>query len=155
MDDSSVINQRIHGRKAELRDIISHNETWWHSTPKIIITYLNHLWSVSLISMGRNVGILILTDRGRCRPEMTAPFDSLMPSFYMCSVGIFRLSLTVQKLFHVFNLSVKPHTGPKLWGFWRYWTAYRDLMLPPEDTSLQQTASFELLDVKSSDCCGL
>ena len=57
--------------------------------------------------------MLISAARGRSRPEMTIPFDSLTPSFYISSVQMFRLCLTVQKLFHVFNIAGISHRGTK------------------------------------------
>jgi hypothetical protein len=48
-------------------------------------------------------GMSISAARGRAGPEMTSPFDSLTPICYRLAVGIFRLSLTVQKLFDFFD----------------------------------------------------
>ena len=59
---------------------------------------------ISIFSMGRNGGMFISAARGRSRPEMPAPFDSLNPSFYIWSVGIFSLSLSVRKYYFMFSI---------------------------------------------------
>ena len=52
---------------------------------------------------------VVLAARWRPRAKMTSPFDSptpiLSPILYRLSVGIFRLSLTVQKLFECIDLA--------------------------------------------------
>ena len=95
--------------------------------------------------MGRKGRIFISAAKGRSRPEMSTPFDSLTPSFYMWSVGNFSLTLTVQKLFHVlisleFNVGAQQFRGfadfrPLPWfsGFFqpgRAGSPIRQLMFP-------------------------
>ena len=64
---------------------------------------LRILWVINIFSIVRNSGVSVSAVKVRPRPEMPTPFDSLTPNFYLCSVGIFRrVSITVQKLFHVF-----------------------------------------------------
>ena len=48
---------------------------------------------------------VVLVARWRPKAEMTSPFDSLTPILYRTSVEIFRLSLTVQKLFECISLA--------------------------------------------------
>lgn len=52
--------------------------------------------------------MMISAARGRATPEMTSPFDYLTPIWCGSPVGIFCLSLTVQKLFDVFDLHFVP-----------------------------------------------
>ena len=114
-----------------------------------IPSILSRLWIIIMFSMGRNGGMLISEARGRPRPEVSAPFNSYTSSFYSCSVGIFRLSLTVQKLVHIFHLVVNSHMGTK-WGFLA--TLNHLLWLrnnaTPKSTSVHQTTSFKPLNVQ-------
>ena len=48
---------------------------------------------------------VVVAARWRPKPKMTAPFDSPTPTLYRHSVDIFRLSLTVQKLFECIDLA--------------------------------------------------
>ena len=48
---------------------------------------------------------VVLAARWRPTPKMTSPFDSPTPILYRLSVEIFRLSLTVQKLFECIDLA--------------------------------------------------
>ena len=56
--------------------------------------------------MDRDGEILFSVARGFYRLEMSSPFDSLTPEFF---VGIVLLSLTVKKLFHVFHSAGNSH----------------------------------------------
>jgi hypothetical protein len=79
---------------------------------------------------------------------MTSPFDSPTPILYRLSVEIFRLSLTVQKLFACIDLGGNIwHPGSKIWGFRGIFAPKYNFVStrPPKGTSLQQAASFELL----------
>ena len=64
--------------------------------------------------MGRNGELSVSAARGRPTPELISPFDSVTPSQYRYSFGIFRLSLTVHKLFVVLYLAGNSHSGPKI-----------------------------------------
>jgi hypothetical protein len=59
---------------------------------KIILVFL-------IVSYG---GVSVSTDRGHARPDVASPFDSFTVICYQLAVGIFRQSLTVQKLFNLF-----------------------------------------------------
>ena len=48
---------------------------------------------------------VVLAARWRPKAEMASPFDSPTPTLYRASVEIFRLSLTVQKLFECIDLA--------------------------------------------------
>ena len=48
---------------------------------------------------------VVLGARWRPKPKMTSPFDAPTPILYRLSVEIFRLSLTVQKLFESIYLA--------------------------------------------------
>ena len=48
---------------------------------------------------------VVLVARWRPEPKMTSPFDSPTPILYRLSAEIFRLSLTVQKLFECIYLA--------------------------------------------------
>ena len=47
----------------------------------------------------------VLAARWRPKEKITSPFDSPTPTLYRLSVEIFRLSLTVQKLFECIDLA--------------------------------------------------
>jgi hypothetical protein len=48
---------------------------------------------------------VVLAARWRPKERMTSPFESPTPIFYRLSIQIFRLSLTVQKLFGCIDLA--------------------------------------------------
>ena len=61
--------------------------------------------------------MLISAARVRPRREVSAPFDCLTSALYIAPLEFFILSLTVQKLFHVFHLAGISYEGPKSWEF--------------------------------------
>jgi len=85
------------------------------------------LWTLSSISChfrlisdflcSKNRPEVILGGSGRGRPEMTSPLESLTPTLYKWSFEIFRLSLTVKKLFDIFDLAGVSHRLSKMVGF--------------------------------------
>ena len=88
---------------------------------------------------------VVLTARWRPKPKMTSPFDSPTPTLYRHSVDIFRLSLTVQKLFECIDLAGNLASRFQNLGFSGVLTPKCNFVStrPPKGTSLQQTASFE------------
>jgi hypothetical protein len=61
---------------------------------------------------------IVLAARWRRKAKMTSPFDSPTPILYRLSVEIFRLCLTVQKLFvYIYLAGSNWHPGCKIWGF--------------------------------------
>jgi hypothetical protein len=59
----------------------------------------------------------ISATKERARPEMMLLFDSMTPVWYGLAVGIFRPSVTFQKLFDFFVLAAYPHRDLKVDGF--------------------------------------
>jgi hypothetical protein len=59
-----------------------------------------------------------LTPRGRGTLEMTSPFDLSESLLSRCSVDIFCLSLSVEKLFNIFHLAGESPLGAKFEAFW-------------------------------------
>ena len=85
--------------------------------------------------------------RWRPKPKMTLPFDSPTPILYRLCVEIFRLSLTVQKLFECIDLAGNLASRFQNLGFSGGLTPKCNIVSTraPKGTSLQQIASFELL----------
>ena len=61
---------------------------------------------------------VVLAARWRPKAKMTSPFDSPTPILYRLSVEIFRLSLTVQKLFMCVYLAGNLASRFRNLGFW-------------------------------------
>ena len=116
-----------------------------------------HFWSISNLSqvirdfytfkIGPEV---VLGARWRSKQKMTSPFDSATLILYRWSVKIFRLSLTVQKLFKFIDLAGNLASWFQNLGFSGVLAPKCNFvsMWLPKGTSLQQTASFEPLCVQ-------
>ena len=79
------------------------------------------------------------------KAEMTSSFDYLTPILYRLSFEIFRLSLTVQKLFECIDLAGNLASRFQNLGFSGILAPKCNFvsMRPPKGTFLQQTESFE------------
>ena len=89
---------------------------------------------------------VVLAARWRPKEKISSPFDSLTPTLYRHFAEIFRLSLTVQKLFECIYLAGNLASRFQNLEFSGVLTPKCNFVStrPPNGTSLQQTASFEL-----------
>jgi hypothetical protein len=97
---------------------------------------------ISAFVIAENGRKTISAARGRVRPEVKSPFDSLTPIWYRSALEFFQLSFTCQKLFDFFDLHVK--CPLKFLG--KGYSPVKKFFIDetPKGPSLGQSASFEI-----------